>query len=162
MRHCMRCCFTKPPEEFYTHKTRGFQAVCKACQAEDKKLWYQKNRSAVIQRARERKDANKIRLAEYLAAHPCVDCGEADTVVLDFDHLRAKRRSISALVHSTTSWERIGLEIEKCEVRCANCHRRRTARQFQWKWRPARPSTAGLVYILVLRRYPPNLPATAA
>jgi hypothetical protein len=31
-------------------------------------------------------------------------------------------------------WESILQEIQKCTVRCANCHRRRTATQQRW-WR---------------------------
>ena len=61
----------------------------------------------------------------YLLEHPCVDCGETDPVVLDFDHLRDKTKNVSALLKST--WTRILREIEKCDVVCANCHRRRTA-----------------------------------
>ena len=60
--------------------------------------------------------------------NPCVDCGEGDPVVLEFDHLRDKRFSIGQeLVRR--SWRSILAEIEKCEVVCANCHRRRTARR---------------------------------
>lgn len=61
----------------------------------------------------------------YLLEHPCVDCGESDPVVLDFDHLRDKTKNVTAMLNST--WPRIRREIEKCEVVCANCHRRRTA-----------------------------------
>lgn len=61
----------------------------------------------------------------YLAAHPCVDCGEDDPVVLEFDHVQTdKVASISDLVHKGYKLELIVAEIEKCEVRCANCHRR--------------------------------------
>jgi hypothetical protein len=35
-------------------------------------------------------------------------------------------------------WARVRAEIEKCDVRCVNCHRRKTARDFGWlKIRPA-------------------------
>lgn len=62
----------------------------------------------------------------YLSSHPCVDCGEGDIVVLEFDHVRGEKRDdISGMVRDC-SLSSIKAEIEKCEVRCANCHRRQT------------------------------------
>jgi 5-methylcytosine-specific restriction endonuclease McrA len=72
------------------------------------------------------------RVLEYLIEHPCVDCGENDPVVLDFDHKSDKVASISYLLGTVAGWERVEKEIEKCEVRCANCHRRKTARDQKW------------------------------
>lgn len=54
-----------------------------------------------------------------------MDCGEADPVVLDFDHLEDKLDDVSTIVNNGT-WEAVLAEIKKCEVVCANCHRRRT------------------------------------
>lgn len=58
--------------------------------------------------------------------NPCIDCGvRYPYYVMDFDHLEDKKQLISSL----TSTGRIGAlkrEIEKCEVVCANCHRKRT------------------------------------
>ena len=68
---------------------------------------------------------NKLAKAVYLLDHPCVDCGEFDPLVLEFDHIRKKRKTISSLVRSCTGWEKILKEIARCEVRCANCHRRK-------------------------------------
>lgn len=69
----------------------------------------------------------------YVLAHPCVDCGESDPVVLEFDHVCGdKSGDISNLAGGEFSTSRLKLEIEKCEVRCANCHRRKTALQFGW------------------------------
>jgi len=67
-------------------------------------------------------------LIQFFAAHPCVDCGETDPVVLEFDHLRDKAFAIGPAL-SQKNWNSILEEIEKCEVVCANCHRRRTARR---------------------------------
>ena len=73
------------------------------------------------------------KLCEYLQGHPCVVCGEADIVVLDFDHVRGKKLfCIGAGINDGYGWERIASEIKKCEVRCANCHRRKTAEQFSY------------------------------
>lgn len=68
------------------------------------------------------------RVIEYLREHPCVDCGETDIVVLEFDHVRGEKRfCISEMMAYSYPWSSVLAEIEKCEVRCANCHRRRTA-----------------------------------
>lgn len=67
-------------------------------------------------------------IVEYLKNHPCVDCGEADIVVLDFDHVKDKVLDISHMMQQKWSLKKIQIEIIKCEVRCANCHRRKTAK----------------------------------
>jgi hypothetical protein len=65
-------------------------------------------------------------IVDYLRAHPCVDCGEADVMVLDFDHLGDKLFSISRGIRGR-SLQALLYEMAKCEVVCANCPRRRTA-----------------------------------
>ena len=85
---------------------------------------------------RERKRATRARnrkfITEYLLKHPCVDCPESDPVVLEFDHIRGiKVDTISNLAFKyASSLKKIRIEILKCEVRCANCHRRRHAKEF--------------------------------
>jgi hypothetical protein len=69
---------------------------------------------------------NFLFLLEYLRATPCVDCGERDPVVLDFDHVGVKRRGVVQLAGQECSIANLEREIAECEVRCANCHRRRT------------------------------------
>jgi len=80
--------------------------------------------------AKERHRRWQALLLQYLEEHPCVDCGEDDVVVLEFDHLRDKARGISKMRNHR--WESVLAEIAKCEVVCANCHRRRTARRGGW------------------------------
>lgn len=69
------------------------------------------------------------RVFEYLLEHPCVDCGETDPIVLEFDHRdgEVKDRAVAELVSDNCGWRKILAEIKKCDVRCANCHRRKTA-----------------------------------
>jgi hypothetical protein len=67
----------------------------------------------------------------YLAEHPCVDCGETDPDVLDFDHVPErgpKTAGVSVLVRRSTL-KKVIAEVALCEVRCANCHRRITRRR---------------------------------
>jgi hypothetical protein len=82
----------------------------------------------IRRRVRAQRTANQAFIVDYLRTHPCVDCGERDIVVLEFDHLRDKTASVSRLL-AANSIRRIQQEIAKCEVVCANCHRRRTARR---------------------------------
>jgi len=72
---------------------------------------------------------NRVQVRQYFLTHPCVDCGESDPVVLDFDHRSDKFRHVSYLVASGCAWTTIVREIAKCDVRCANCHARKTARE---------------------------------
>ena len=54
--------------------------------------------------------------------------------MLDFDHRdpSSKRIEVGKLAAYATSWSRVEAEIAKCSVRCANCHRRRTAELGGW------------------------------
>jgi hypothetical protein len=82
---------------------------------------------------------NKARefIAAYFATHPCVDCGESDRIVLTFDHVRGeKSNDIANMVRGGASLETIRIEIEKCEVRCFNCHAVKTHERLKsnrWK-----------------------------
>lgn len=66
---------------------------------------------------------NASRVWVYLLNHPCVDCGNDDPYVLQFDHVRGeKHKNVSKMLSGTYGWDTIQREIDKCEVRCANCH----------------------------------------
>ena len=75
-----------------------------------------------------RKLNNYLWILEYLKTHPCVDCGESDPVILEFDHVRGEKKfNISHVLHQNAL---LGIqeEVKKCDIRCANCHRKRTAK----------------------------------
>ena len=108
---------------------------CRSCNREYQSKWFKDNRVTQRKRVRKNNDAYRLRdrkfIWEYKLSHPCVDCGEADPIVLDFDHRdpSAKKFNISARL-GLSSLESLVTEIEKCDIRCANCHRRRTFFQF--------------------------------
>lgn len=95
------------------------------------KKWWKKNKHLHRDRIKIA-SAKQIKLVrenvtEYLSKHPCVDCENSDVRVLEFDHVKDKKfKNISTMIYQRYSWNRILKEIEKCEVRCANCHRIRT------------------------------------
>lgn len=75
----------------------------------------------------ERRENIKRKMMEFYVQNPCVDCGETDPRVLDFDHISNKKHNVSTLLRKEYSWDSILEEANKCEVRCANCHRKKTA-----------------------------------
>ena len=92
---------------------------------------------------RERKRKNKAALLlrtrtiiyNHLSTHPCVDCGEKEIVKLSFDHVRGKKEfNISDALRRNYSVEKLEFEIDKCDIRCHNCHFTKTAYQINsWK-----------------------------
>lgn len=137
VKKCTKCEIEKPLDEFAIKSATRRQSMCKSCNREYQKGHYVANKQTYIDKAKVWSNTQHPILIEnlinYLAEHPCVDCGETDSIVLDFDHVTGvKFKSISALISNRCSWKKVFSEIEKCEVRCANCHRRRTAVQFGW------------------------------
>jgi len=139
MKRCGECKAILPLRQFhFKNRARGRrQAKCKDCQKIYSRNHYAKNaaqysnyRRANTARYRAR---NKRIVCWFLSRHACADCGEADPRVLEFDHVRGvKHGNLSEMAAAGFSEARIMAEIEKCEVRCANCHRRKTVTQFQW------------------------------
>jgi hypothetical protein len=139
LRVCARCHVAKPRDEFpMKNAVRGtYRSYCRPCCREYGKEHYRSNKAAYLVRSKVRAPIDRLRnrqfVAGYLSTHPCIDCGEADPVVLEFDHRDpgTKRDSIGRLIHTSTV-NIVRAEIEKCDVRCGNCHRIRTANQFGW------------------------------
>lgn len=132
MKTCCTCKREKDLEDFNksSRYKSGRQTQCRQCSKEH----YEANKTKYRQQIAVSKKAKRAEirqfLREHLLSHPCVDCGEADLVVLEFDHVRGtKVMEISRLIKNA-SFARIRAEVEKCDVRCANCHRRKTARDF--------------------------------
>lgn len=140
MKNCRKCKTDKPVEEFskMTRNKDGLQPYCKLCAGRARLDYYYANheveRTKINERNQKNKEANYTKIAEYLRVHPCVDCGESDIVVLEFDHIDplTKIKDVSYLARTLFLWDKIEEEINKCEVRCANCHRRKTHKQFGW------------------------------
>jgi hypothetical protein len=103
---------------------------CRDCRAAYKREHYAEHRARYIANALSRKQnlatERAARLIEFFRTHPCADCGESDPLVLEFDHLADKSFGISKGLRDH-AWQAVLDEIDKCDVVCANCHRRRTA-----------------------------------
>lgn len=98
---------------------------------EDKRAFerdrYAKNpdrQTAVKERRRRIARENVERVREILAESACADCGFDDPRALEFDHVAGEKvMGVMQMAKRGFSWKKILEEIEKCEVRCCNCHR---------------------------------------
>lgn len=131
---CSRCQIDKPIDEFSARKDGRRQSHCKSCGRDYLKAHYQENRSWYLERNKRRKLELRKRLWEYLRTKQCIDCGESETLYLDFDHREPNKKefNISNAIGRSMSWQRVETEIQKCDIRCVKCHRLRTAQQFGW------------------------------
>lgn len=99
---------------------------------------YQRNKELYKRRAlasrEQQRRKHRLFIRQYLESHPCADCGNADIRVLQFDHVERgpDNRRISSLIGTH---KKLLAELERCEVRCANCHMIRTGEQLMWTTR---------------------------
>lgn len=73
-------------------------------------------------------------MREHLRHNPCVDCHETDITVLEFDHVRGVKNGNVGRIARDRSFDDLKKEIKKCQVRCANCHRRKTLKERGISW----------------------------
>jgi hypothetical protein len=141
-RTCTRCGKRKRETSFSQIKRTtandgyAYTNLCLVCRRAKQVEYYHATPSRKSKVAHTKKN-QRLRVAayicDYLRKHPCVDCGESDIVVLDFDHVRGTKKNSISRLRLSNGIKTIQAEIAKCEVRCANCHRRKTARQHGWK-----------------------------
>jgi len=136
---CLKCKESKHIDFYSKNKTKkdGLNNYCKTCMSTNFKNYYKNNTEKHKTEANKRKtkavEINRQFVFEYLSNNPCVDCGETCQLLLDFDHVRGKKKfNISKMIHRPSSLNKIKEEILKCEIRCVSCHRKRTAIQFNW------------------------------
>lgn len=140
---CNVCGIEKSLEQYsWRNKKKGWRhGHCKTCHSAYRRQHYLENQEKYIEMAQnwnsenaaDLREMNRRFVFEYLLKNPCIDCGETNPIVLEFDHVRGKKRREISKMLSSFSLESIKKEIAKCEVRCANCHRRKTAREHGWR-----------------------------
>ncbi len=144
IKNCSACQTKKELSEFNKNKSKkdGLASNCRECAARISRKYYsenqEKHKKLVMERKSKVLEDNKRFIFEHLSLSPCADCGEQDPIVLDFDHLPGsdKRASVTELLQNHCSLKTLKKEIDKCEVVCSNCHRRRTAKRGNhYRWR---------------------------
>lgn len=136
-------CQTKKEHNCFNKKKNskdGLQNVCRSCNKQRAKRYYKENHKKhlgiIYNRKLKRKEVNQKLFFDFLLKSKCVDCSESNPLVLELDHIRDKRKEVSILLLYGYSWKVIKQEIDKCEVRCANCHSKKTHesnKSFRWR-----------------------------
>jgi predicted HNH restriction endonuclease len=116
MRICKKCKIPQSSDCFYSQVQRGkkgqewryFDSYCKSCRG---KYTYDRRR------------LRKAQAIEYLGGK-CVRCGlgGANPVVYDFHHRDPSQKDFP-LSNSNKTFENLKVELDKCDLMCANCHR---------------------------------------
>jgi len=116
---CNRCQEEKLLNEFYTRgKNKNPQSMCKMC-----------FNSYCVERWTQR----KIDAITYKGSE-CVDCKikypEEPYVIFDFHHRDPSEKDVDWSKLRLMSKEKIKLELDKCDLLCSNCHRKRHHQEF--------------------------------
>src|SRR5690606_8656257 len=93
---------------------------------QQRKKCYENNKNSFKKRNQRTNERNSNWFNEYKKTLKCLLCPESDIATLDFHHIDSTKKdvSVSNMIGSTYSIERIKKEIEKCVVLCSNCHRK--------------------------------------
>ena len=128
MKKCSSCHQIKPIIHFHKDNRQkdGLQPGCKECRKITSSNYYLKNKQKAINQAKESRKKIKAIVNNIKESNPCVDCNTYyPFYVMDFDHLRDKSFKISWGIINR-SRDNVLKEIEKCELVCSNCHRKRS------------------------------------
>lgn len=129
MKTCSNCGLEKDLSNF-NKKRNGQQPYCKSCQHARHKIWYEKNKKAVIARSyRNSEVVRKFVISEvraYVELNGCCACTENTYEACEFHHIdRSKKiKAVSYMIAAKLHKSKIEAEINKCAILCANCHKK--------------------------------------
>ena len=88
---------------------------------------YQANKAAYIERAKSQKEKTRDYVRSIKESKPCKDCGKSyPYYVMQFDHVGGDKVGDIGKMQASGPLRAIKVEIEKCELVCANCHATKT------------------------------------
>lgn len=120
-KYCPKCDAVKPISEFYVRTNRNdITSYCKKCSNE-----YHTKRVKEV----------KLKMVNYKGGQ-CNDCGltieDSHYNVFDFHHLNPNEKGLNFDRIKYQKWDKIKIELDKCVLLCANCHRLRHAKEEGW------------------------------
>lgn len=94
-------------------------------QKQAQKDHYQENKQDYRNRLKKRRKDNAAFVQTYKCGKSCSRCGESNPLCLEFHHVGDdKEDCVTRGINSGWAIEKLKAEIDKCEVLCANCHRK--------------------------------------
>jgi len=128
---CNKCGIEKSVEEFAKKKPKkegwsNVYYICRKCHAESCRTYFNKNYDYHYNTMVKRRAAISKWFKEFRLTLKCEECGENHPACIDFHHKDGskKRDNICSMVLKGFSKESIIREIQKCQILCANCHRK--------------------------------------
>jgi superfamily II DNA helicase RecQ len=135
MKKCTKCKNDCLIENFpiINKKTNKRSSMCTECKREYDREYYElnkaKNNKNKNELARINRNTKRTYIIDVLKKSSCCDCGNNDWRVLEFDHRDRDLKEFSIADSTGLSIKKIQLEIDKCDIVCANCHNIRTIEQ---------------------------------
>lgn len=128
MKECRECHEIKDIVEFYVDRKAkdGHNGICKECCKINNQQYRKGKEEAFLQRARDSGKKRKIKAIKYKGGK-CEYCGESFDgypCVFDFHHVSPGSKVHNIAKMLLLSWGRVILELDKCVLLCANCHRK--------------------------------------
>ena len=133
---CSSCKAELPATSFYKNRSQrdGLGGYCKKCQAEYSRTHAEENKkysAKYISKNKHIAKRRRLKLAnmvdEYKTSRGCAFCGEKHPACLVFHHRNPENKTatISNGLHGIYWGEKkLIAEMVKCDVLCANCHRK--------------------------------------
>lgn len=139
MKKCVKCLIEKQESDFWNRSRSSdwLQKCCKECKRKYDNSYY----SNLPHSNKRQKKVNSVKRKNEILRFVvnlslekwCIDCGyKENPAPLQFDHRGNKDFNVSDMIRRGHSLNNILSEIEKCDVRCANCHAIKTAVEQQW------------------------------
>lgn len=125
---CNKCEQTLPLDSFGRDKRNkdGKQGVCYVCLAKSNSNRYYQNtefRESQLAKQASKKKQRKLDAIKYMGEQ-CADCKQKyHPSVYEFHHLDPKTKDVNLAHFKSASWDKFVVELDKCIMLCANCHR---------------------------------------
>jgi hypothetical protein len=128
MKTCCACLKSLPTDKFATRYRRGkieYQSRCKSCQSTYRKNHYEKHKDKYVLKAAQWRQKERGFIQDLKSELGCRYCGENHPACLDFHHRDSSEKSYTiGKKAGAVSRKSIEFELSKCDVVCANCHRK--------------------------------------